>query len=443
MLLQLLLACGLVGAVAAQEPASVPAASLPAAKESPLIRGSLASRYWLRWNANDHDHDLYETLSLDVGDPERHAVTGYFLGRLSFDLDGGEDPSSPYYSLADTYDHSINGYVYDAYADFHTLAPFARFRAGRQTIYETPEVAFLDGLSLESVPFGGGAFQIGGYAGVSTHLYESSPNGDWTFGVYLQSRPWAGGRLRLDWMHLEDEAQLGEYQDDLWSLAWWQTLAESLQLEAQYSVVEGDSRDVRARAGWTQLESELVLQASYYQLLHTQKDRALELDPFYDTLQEYYPFSQLGLLASKGIWEHFDVQLGADVRRVRDSADIGEFNRDYERWYVTGILHDVLVKGLAVSGTGDIWHSDEQDVESWGADVTQAIADRWSASIGTYYSLYKYDLYQNAERDNVRTYYVKLARKQAGAVTLDASYELEDNDFDDYHFLRLGMTWRF
>jgi hypothetical protein len=435
--LSLLVICGLAAAAFSQEPASV--APEPAA----LIRGSLASRYWLRWTGDDTDHDLYETLSLDIGDAKRHPVTGYFLGRLSFDLDGGEAPSSPFYSLADTYDHSSNGRVYDAYADLHTLAAFSRLRAGRQTIQDTPEVAFFDGILAETAPIGGAALQLGAYGGVPTHLYESSSDGDWIAGAYGLARPWTGARLRLEWMHLEDEALLGGFEDDLVAAGYWQTVAERLQLEAQYSQIEDDARDARARAAWSDIGSALALQASYYQLLRTQSARALELDPFFGSLQEYFPFWQLGLLGSKALGEHFDLQVSADFRRVRDNADIGEFNRDYERWYATAIVHDVLLEGLAVSLTADVWRSDGQDVESWGADITQTIAERWAASAGTYYSLYKYDLFQSAERDDVRTWYLKLARKRAGAVTFDVAYELEDNDFDDYHSLRLGMTWRF
>lgn len=103
---------------------------------------------------------------------------------------------------------------------------------------------------------------------------------------------------------------------------------------------------------------------------------------------------------------------------------------------------DVGTAGLRRSGTIDFWDSDSQMVRSWGADATYQFS-KSSASIGTYYSLYKFDLFTNSERDHVRTYYMKLRHKFNDSVTLEGDYELEDNDYDQYQRLRLGVTWNF
>jgi hypothetical protein len=448
--LAMMLACATVPAVlpgqdpVTQGPAAGEAAKPPAASGTeplPMIRGQLISRYWLRWIGNQSDQDLYETLSLDIGDPDKHAVTGYLQGRLGIDLDG-HTGSQPFASLDDSYDGNPTAHLYYAYADFHHVPGFSLVRLGRQSIHDTPELAFLDGLRAETETFWGIEAQLGLYGGVSTHLYEASISGDWMMGVYAQARPWTGGRLRLDWMHLEDEALLGAHNNDLFAAGVWQSVG-SFELEGQYSRLEDEDRDVRGRVTFNQPEVDLMLQVSWYQLLHTQNDLVLELDPFFSATQALFPYSQLGLLASKGLWEHLDLRFGADIRRVRDAADQGTFNHDYQRLFGTLALHDAVVKGLTLSATGDWWDGNGEDIDTWGADADYKVNDALSVSGGSYYSLYKFDLQLNEEIDHVRTYYARTRYKHSKQLTFDLAFELEDNDLDQYYTLRMGATWKF
>src|SRR6185369_7255105 len=99
-------------------------------------------------------------------------------------------------------------------------------------------------------------------------------------------------------MHLEDEALLGAHNNDLYAAGVWQSVG-SFELEGQYSRLEDEDRDVRGRVTFNQPEVDLMLQVSWYQLLHTQNDLVLELDPFFSATQALFPYSQLGLLVSK------------------------------------------------------------------------------------------------------------------------------------------------
>jgi hypothetical protein len=370
-------------------------------------------------------------------------VTGYFLGRAGWDMDGAEPDTSPFFSLDDTWGDDVTGYVYEAYADLHRTGGFALVRAGRQTVFETPEFAAFDGLRIETETFGAARWQFGAYGGVSSHLYESSADGDWTAGGFAQVRPWGGGRLRFDYMHLEDEARLG-HEDDLLGLGWWQQLGEHWTAEAQYTRIEDRDRDVRGHLRATLPEEDFTASLSYLQLLTTQRDLVLELDPFHDALRDYFPFWQATAIVTKGLQQRYDLTVGFDLRRVSDDADVGEFNRDYERYYGTIGADDFLLQSLRVSATADFWSSGDQDVQSWGLDLSQRIGDKdWLISAGTYYALYKYDLFLNRESDDVRTYYGRLRHRIDESWTVKLSYEYEDNDFDGFHFLRLEGTWQF
>lgn len=426
----------------ANAPAGEPASAATQTPATPFVRGQLMSRYWLRWSGGRSDQDLYESLLLDVGHEDRDAVTGHVYGRLAADIDGHGGGSSPYFSLQDTRNGAVDAQLYDAYADLHRIGGLELLRVGRQTLYDTPEQAFFDGVHCRTSPTGAGELQFGAYGGVSTHLYESSRHGDWTAGLYGEGRPWEGGRVRLDWMHLEDETLLGAHNDDLFGGGIWQTI-DRVQLEAQYTRLEDRDRDLRARAAWAAPDSRFTGQVTWYQMLATQRSEVLELDPFFNALHELFPYWQAGALLGKGLGEHFDVDVGTDVRRVSDRTDIGTFNRDYERWYVTLVAHDLFAAGLTLSATADFWHSNDQDVQTWAGEISQRCGDLLTLSAGSYYSLYKFELFLDDERDHVRTYYARVRHKTSRALDFELAYEFEQTDFQDFQMLRVGSTWHF
>jgi hypothetical protein len=425
-----------------QRPQGQPATSGAQPNALPFVRGTLDSRYWLRWTGSEHDNDLYETLTLDMGDPDKHAVTGHFYGRLALDLDGDTNGSSPLFSLQDTLNDGLDAQIYDAYADVHRIDGIELLRAGRQTIFETPVMAFFDGIHCRTIASTTADLQFGAYGGISTHLYEASPDGDWTAGFYGECRPWDGGRFRFDWMHLEDEALLGPHANDLLGASIWHRI-EMLQLEAQYTRLEGRDRDLRARASWSAPESRFTSQLTWYQLLTTQKSQVLELDPFFESLHELFPYWQLGGTVGKGLTDHVDVDLGADLRRVSDESDVGTFNRDYDRWYLSIVVHDMFTEGLTLTATADWWNSGDQDVQTWAGEISQRCGDLLTLSAGSYYSLYKFTLFANDERDHVRTYYARLKYDASHATEFDFGYEFEQTDLDDFQVLRMGFTWHF
>ncbi len=409
------------------------------------IRGTLTSRLRVRWTAYDHDTDLYETLSLSVGDADRHTVTAYVLARAAADLDGKTDENGYYIfdSIENTYDSAVTAQLYEAYADVHRLGPVERVRLGRQSYYETPVVIAFDGGRVETEALTGVKLQGGVYGGVPVHHHESSREGDWLVGAYAQARPWTGGRVRFDWLHVDDENYFGEASDDLFGLSAWQDLFDRLSLYAQYTRLESRNRDVQARVTWRQPKADLVVQASFYALLQTQRDYALEFDPYYSAALEYRPYYQVRGLLSKGFGSHLTVDGGAAARRLRDSADEGAYNHEFQRYFVSPALQDLPWKGLTTSVTGEYWNSDDDDVWSWGADLTHKCSSDLKVSVGTCFFLYKYDYYASRERENVRTIYGRIRYKLTDGLRLDGRYENERNSNDTVHTAKLGLIWDF
>lgn len=409
------------------------------------VHGSLGVRYRGRTNGEDGDNDLRGVLALDVVDPAGTGVAAHVLARVDSDLDGSG--SGPFGDLSDTYDGSVVPKLYLAFVDVPLDAQPEEspgiLRIGRQSDPLLPEVLRLDGVSYLSRPLGKDEIELGAYAGVPVHLYESSNEGDLAFGTSVEGRFWSGGLARLDWMHLEDEGVLGAGKDDLLALGVWQRLPEHWRFEGEYSHLEGDPRDLRLRALYDDVDSGTIVRAGYYRLLETQRANVTELDPFFEQLLEYSPFHQMTLNVSRAFGEYTTVDVGFDVRRVADSGDVGEFNRDWERYYATSTLSDLWRKGLALTLIIDRWNDEQRDTSSFGVDLAYASEQHWNAAIGTYYSLYKYDLLQFDERDDVRTYYLRAGRDVSANLACDLLYELENDDLDVYQTLRLGVLWRF
>lgn len=407
------------------------------------VHGSLSTWFRGRWTPDDADADVRAALYLDVGDAEKNDYTAHLSALLYLDLDGQEIGRSPFFDITNTYDDALTGRLYEAYVDANRIDGLAIARVGRQQIYRTPELAWFDGAYVETEELTEHRLSFGAYGGIPVHVFESSPSGDALFGLYAAGRPWKGGRLRLDWMHFKDENLFGDHDTDLFDLGWWQTVGEALALEGEWGWIDDSSRDVRVMATYYDQGTDLKLQASYYELLNTQKDLALEVDPFYGVLLDLFPYYQTRFLVSKSLRDWIFLEGGFDIRRVTDEGDVGEFNRDFERYYAVTTFQDVAKQGFDVSVTGEVWNSDDSDVQTWGADVTKQIDERWDASVGTYYSLYKYDYFLVDERNNVRTYYVKMGYDPTKSLSFDMRYEFEDDEFEDYQTVRLGMSWRF
>jgi hypothetical protein len=407
------------------------------------IHGLLVSRYEGRFTGGVHDHDLVETLSLELGDKTKNPVTGFVMAEGLADLDGnGSDPNGTFHSLADTYDGAVTARLYHAYADLHVSETFETLRVGRQMIVDTPVTVYFDGARVETKELGKQRFRFGAYGGIPVETYAPGA-GEEMLGFYGETRPWRGGRIRADWIHSADEGSFGARENDLFGIGGSQSFGKSLRFDLEHTRLESEARDLRVRGTYYAEDSDLVLQASFFELLQTQKDFAVPFDPFYATLLDLFPYTEVGFLASKSLGPHFDVQTGLDLRRVTDAQDVGTYNHDFDRFFATTDVRGLLPASLDLSLTGEVWDSTTNHVETYGAGLTRKFGATLEAGVGTYYAMYKYDLFQQRELDDVRTWYLSFDWKRSVSVRFDLRYEFEDDPDAEYHSVRLGATWRF
>lgn len=409
------------------------------------IHGYLSSQYRGRWANSEADNDLYEFLAVDVGDPTKDKWTAHLSARMSVDLDGAPPSDTPpiFFGLADTYDSAVNARLYEAHVDGTDIGPFAEMKIGRQIDYETPVYAWFDGAYLQTKSIGDHKLDFGAYGGVPVYMFESSTSGDVQAGAFAESKLWSQAKGRLDYMYLEDTTSTGYHSDNLWRLGVWQDLGQNLHFEGNYSRLNDHNRDWALRANWAKPEDDLTVQVSFYQLLEGQQDLALPIDPFYTSLFELFPFFDARFLISKGFGEKWNLQAGFDSRQVTDSADEGDFNHDFYRYFLTAVMSDVLPAGLVLSVTGEVWDGGSTGIVTSGADLSRRFGGKLDGAIGTYYALYKNDLFSQDEQQNVRAYYLKLRYHQGQSLIWDLRYEYESDDFGPFNTLVLGLVWHF
>lgn len=416
------------------------------------LHGFVSTRYRLRATEDgDRDQDVYVLGSLDVGDPWKDRVTFHALARGALDIDGRTDSEGFFVfdSISDALTDDLDARLYDAYLDVHRIKHVSVVRLGRQTIYDTPEFAYFDGGRVESAEFRDLlGLQVGVYGGLPVHHYESSSRGDYLAGAFVQVRPWTGGRVRADYMRVQDDRRDGDFGDDLFGLSAWQSVTEYVQLHAAYTRLETRDRDVQFRVTFYEPEWDLQLQASYYQLLARQTQYSIEFDPFYSALFELDRYWQLSLLLYKGLGEHFAVDVGLDLRELIDTSDEGPFNHEFRRYFGTFQVMDLPVKHLTLSVTGEGWEGSEgsgsQDhIYSVYGDAAYQWCKEFRTQVGSSYAHYKYDYFLDSERTDVRTYYAKLRFDPWDFLRVGLEYQYEEDDLAHYHMVATELRLMF
>lgn len=408
------------------------------------IHGFLSSEIRMRKSRGESDVDLYELLGVDVESED--PLSFHFLGRLTADLDGKQDQGQYYVfdSLADTHDDSVNGKLLTGHFDYRLKQKSIDVvQLGRMSLLSTPEQAFFDGVHVRSEELGRYKCELGFYGGVPVHLYESSSSGDSLLGGYASSRPWWGSLLSMDVMRLRDRNRTGDHHEDLWTWEIRQRLNKQLRLTASYSMLDNRDRDVSLKMLYSRLDLDLQIHAWYYFLINGQVQSSSDLGPYYYVLHELHPYHRARFLVSKGFGEKVIVDVGVDSRWLKDKRDDSMYNREYTRVFISPMIDGFPYKKSSLSVTGEIWDSNGRHVTSLGGEWSHACHKNLTASFGTFYSLYKFDFYDNLEKENVQSYDFTVKYQVNPAWKTKASYTFEEDESDFFHILKGELSCQF
>ncbi|TAH39326.1 MAG: hypothetical protein EYC70_00640 [Planctomycetota bacterium] len=416
----------------------------PPQPEAPAwpIHGSFILRYDLRHSRSDaiddeRDQDLYQYLSLTGGSAARNAVTASFYGRAVVDLEGGE-PGPSLSSVEDTRGSAWDFRLYRAYLAFHRIVADGELRAGRQTLYDTPVLLNLDGVTLDTpAPVFGTDVTWQVYGGVPEHYWEDARSGDLAVGAAATVAPWSNASARLDLMHLEDRYLFGDQTNDLIGARLDQAFrAGRGWVSGSTTWLDGDPRDAGVDGMWTDPELDLQVNARVYSLLTRQSVNTLEFDPFTAVLMDEEPYYEGMLMLSKGfdsspLGESWRADAGAYGRILRDSAQESEFNHEFQRYWLAGTVEGFPWRAADLTVTGDWWDAGDT-VWTLGAELSAELGEDTDFVLASAYSLYDYDFFTQEERTHVRDYSALLRHRFAEALALRLSLSFQEDDAEQY-----------
>ena len=106
-------------------------------------------------------------------------------------------------------------------------------------------------------------------------------------------------------------------------------------------------------------------------------------------------------------------------------------------------FYELFDTGFDLTLSGDWWSGTDQDVSGLGFELGHDLGPNVDLALGSYYSLYKYDLFLVSERDDVRTWFIAARWQRTSNRTLEVRYDYEDADFDTFQTVRVEAAWRF
>jgi hypothetical protein len=419
------------------------------------VNGYVSTRYVYRTAKTPEqratDQDAFGDLRFDVSSPKERSAEFHFFGTARSDLDGSQGPSAflPFEDAADTHRSRSSGYLYEAHLDLNDpLAKVTQLRLGRQA-GTRDEPVFFDGMAVD---VGGEKLNLTLYGGASIHFYEIDNRWgkDVLEGAGLDVYPTALTGLSVDYLAVRDERTFtsGDVTllDRLFAMKLTQRFAQYNRLTAKYRYLNSEPRDVSANASVVSPEVEAEMSVGYFRQFRTQNELSNEFSLFFDVIGRSAPYQSYDIKIRKFFAGFIAVDLGYFRRELLDAPlDRGPFDREFTRKYVDGEITDFIVPGLSWTVIAEWWDSGQRTFRTLGTDLSYSVkrksGKQAKVSVGTSYSLFKYDYYIDlGAREQVRTYYFTSKYPLGAQVSVNAGYEFE-RGIENYQTVKAGMRY--
>jgi hypothetical protein len=419
------------------------------------VNGYVSTRYIYRTaelpDQRVTDQDAFGDLRFDVSSPKERSAEFHFFGTARSDLDGSQGSSTfhPFEDVADTHRSRSSGYIYEAHLDLNNpLAKVTQVRLGRQA-GTRDEPVFFDGIAVDA---GGEKLNLTLYGGAAVHFYEIDNRwgGDVLGGAGLDVYPAALTGLSVDYLTVRDERTFiaGDVTrlDRLFAVKLTQRFAEYNRFTAKYRYLNSEPRDISVNASAVSPEVEAEMSVGYFRQFRTQNELSNELSLFLDVIGQSAPYQSYDLKIRKFFAGFIAVDLGYFRRELLDAPlDQGPFDREFTRKYVDMEITDFIVPGLSWTLIAEWWESGQRTFRTLGTDLSYAVkrksGKQAKVSVGTSYSLFKYDYYIDlGVREQVRTYYFTSKYPLGAQVSVNAGYEFE-HGIENYQTVKAGMRY--
>ena len=394
-----------------------------------------------RFTAREADHDLWSTLSLRVGKENDAKISFHGLARLRADLDGPE--RRDFAEAVDAFGSSRRVELEEAHLRWRPeVDEIEELRLGRQTLFETPRFASLDGLSLDTGERDGPLSRAGAYGGLAHRLYQSSERGDWLGGLFAESRieSW---RVRGDWMHLEDDDLVFDDDEDLFRFqSWWRPRSE-FDLHGSAGWRDGVFLEYSVEGDVHAPDGSFAGRLRWYEQVQTLRRAVDELDPFFVQTFEERPFRQVDLRLAHALGSFLFLDVHGRAREMRRERDEGVFNREFRNVGATLSTEEIGEYALSPALFADWWTDSRTRMFALGGELDAELPQDVEAALGTDFALFRTDPLRGQERERSRRWWLRLRRNGPEGIRLECRYDLERDTRQTTHTLTASSTWRF
>ena len=275
------------------------------------------------------------------------------------------------------------------------------------------------------------------------YLYAGSLEGQLIYGIGATGTPWRNAEARFDYVHVEDSNDyygtpiLDEFEGEL-----SQRIGEYGHGRVYYQ----QQGDTPTYAGVTYDTFTASMDTSFHGKFHSQlesqKAQVYSVDPYFAITETLEPYWDALISASKCFGEHVSVEGGGNVRHLWDSADQGQFNREYERVWATVNAANWPSRNWSAWVTGD-WYAGDDQVGAFGVGVEWKPTKCWRWTAGTDYQLWRTNFYTSTDDYDSRLFYVRGWYTPNDRWRFDTSIQVEDDKMDTFLTFWLGVRFTF
>jgi hypothetical protein len=426
------------------------------------LRGSLRFR-----NADgENDGDLFADVLADFKQTRgKNPWSFRYFGRIHWDFLGDQQDQSNAFlrDVYDSYDGAAQLKLYELFAQVGNLGKQGNtLRIGRQFIDDGIWMQF-DGARYDWVFDKSQGLDLSIFGGVPVLLWSENSwsQGNWSLGLVGRWRPSKQTRLRLEYYHISQETPgvnsgigdpdfapgeipAGRLEDDFLGITAWHDIGTATHLYGRFTMLEGEANELELRARWRSKDGKWLVVADWYNLFNRLTNVSNDLTPYVPLMGVYDPFGKIGGRATYRPSDQWVLQGGLAYRGLFDDMDESRYNREYTYYYFTASVldladrrMDITANAIGYSASGD-WQT-----ATITGDVTWRFNQKWRASIGIDYQLYKYDYLQDVEREDVYTYYLRVRWKATKTQEGSLLFFIDDDRYTEFFSLFLYWTWRF
>jgi hypothetical protein len=177
-----------------------------------------------------------------------------------------------------------------------------------------------------------------------------------------------------------------------------------------------------------------------YERLHSVTN---DLSPATPTLGVYEPYTRFGGRIDCRPSDEWLLQVGYSHRILDDEDDEGTFNHEYDHAYGSVTALGLLDPRLDLTLTANGYESSLNEQIAVGGHADFRISDTVTLAGGIDHALYKYDWFQDTEREDVWTYSLSGLWRYSERLEFRARLTVDEDRFHEFTTFRVSATVRF